>query len=89
MTTSPRIYDTTGNHELLDGVQLTWDTMTNVAVPPATQPSIVCGTGTPTFSAPKGTIYTNLTAGGANLRLYVNTNGTTGWGAVTSAQCLK
>lgn len=84
MTISPRTYDTTGNHEILDGVQLSWDTMTNVAVPPATQPSVICGTGTPTFSSIKGTLYINLTGSSVATRLFVN-NGTTTWIAVTTA----
>ena len=46
---------------------------------------IRAGSGVPTESAPKGTIYIDLTAAGANLRMYINTNGSTGWGAVTSA----
>lgn len=84
MTVSPRIYDTTGNHQIEDGVQLSFDTMTNVAIPLATQPSIVAGTGTPTFSAVKGTLYINLTGSSSSTRLFVN-NGTTTWIAVTTA----
>lgn len=84
MTISPRVYDTTGNHEILDGVQLSWDTMTNVAVPPATQPSVICGTGTPTFSSIKGTLYINLTGSSVSTRMFIN-NGTTTWIAVTTA----
>lgn len=85
MTISANTVNLTGNQLQTDGTTFGWDTMTNVAIPAATQPSICAGTGTPTFSAPKGTVYINLTAAGANLRMYINTNGTTGWGAVTSA----
>ena len=85
MTISTTPLNMTGNQYVIDGATLSWDAMTNVAIPAATQPSICAGTGTPTFSAPKGTVYINLTAAGANLRMYINTNGTTGWGAVTSA----
>lgn len=85
MTISPRVYDTTGNHEILDGVQLSWDTMTNVAVPLTTQPSVVTGTGAPTYSAKKGTLYINLTGSSASTRLYVNTDGATTWTNFTSA----
>ncbi len=84
MTVSPRTWDTTGNHQVEDGIQLAFDTMTNVAIPSATQPSIVCGTGTPTFSANKGTLYINLTGSSVSTRLFVN-NGTTTWIAVTTA----
>ncbi len=85
MSLSANIYDTTGNHEKLDGVQLTFDTMTNVAIPAATQPSIVAGTGAPTFTAPKGTLYINLTGSTTATRMYINTNGATTWTNFTSA----
>lgn len=84
MSISPRPMDESGNHDLVDGIQLTFDTMTNVAIPAATQPSIVCGTGAPTFSSIKGTLYINLTGSSASTRMYVN-NGTTTWIAVTTA----
>ncbi len=84
MTISSRIWDTTGNHQKEDGIQLTYDTMTNVAVPAATQPSIVCGTGAPTFSSIKGSLYINLTGSTTATRLYIN-NGTTAWVAITTA----
>ncbi len=42
--------------------------------------------GLPTgITAPKGSIYVNTTAAGANLRMYINSDGGTTWGAVTSA----
>lgn len=85
MTISPRVMDESGNHDLIDGVQLTWDAMTNVAIPAATQPSIVAGTAAPTFSAKKGTLYVNLTGSSAATRLYVNTDGATTWTNFTSA----
>jgi hypothetical protein len=77
--------DTSGNHQVEDGIQLCFDTMTNVAIPAATQPSIVAGTGTPTFSANKGTLYINLTGSSISTRLYVNTDGATTWTNFTSA----
>lgn len=84
MTISASPLNATGNHIVVDGVQLDYDTMTNVAIPAATQPSVVCGTGAPTFSAIKGTLYINLTGSTTATRLYVN-NGTTAWVAVTTA----
>ncbi len=84
MSISPRTYNTTGNHEIVDGVQLAFDTMTNVAIPAATQPSIVAGTGAPTFSATKGTLYINLTGSSTVTRLYINTTGSTTWTPFTS-----
>jgi hypothetical protein len=85
MSLSTRIYDTTGNHEKLDGIQLTFDTMTNVAIPAATQPSVVAGTGAPTFTAPQGTLYIRLDGSSTSTRLYINTNGSTTWTNFTSA----
>lgn len=85
MTISPRPWNTTGNHQIEDGIQLSYDTMTNVAIPAATQPSIVAGTGTPTFSAIKGTLFINLTGSSASTRLYINTDGATTWTNFTSA----
>lgn len=84
MSISPRTYNITGNHEIVDGVQLSFDTMTNVAIPAATQPSIVAGTGAPTFSATKGTLYINLTGSSTVTRLYINTTGSTTWTPFTS-----
>jgi len=75
----------TGNHELQDGIQFTFDTMTNVAIPPATQPSITAGTGAPTFSATKGSLYIRLDGSSTATRLYVNTTGSTTWTNFTSA----
>lgn len=83
MTISTQIYDMTGNQVRHNGVTLAYDTMTNVPIPVATQPSLVAGTGAPTFTAPKGTLYTRLD-GGANTRLYINSDGATTWGAVTT-----
>jgi len=84
MSLSPLVYNTAGNHEILDGVQLSYDTMTNTAVPSATQPSIVCGTGAPTFSAVKGTLYIRLDGSSTSTRLYINTTGSTTWTNFTS-----
>jgi hypothetical protein len=78
-------FDMSKNTILADGLTLTYDTMTNVATPPATQASVVAGTGTPTFSAKKGTLYINLTGSSVSTRLYVNTDGATTWTSFTSA----
>lgn len=84
MTISTRVLDATGNHCIIDGDQLAWDAMTNVAIPPATQPSIVAGTGAPTFSAKKGTLYINLTGSTGITRAYLNTDGATTWTAMNT-----
>lgn len=85
MTVSTSNYDMTGNQVVHNGVTLAYDTMTNVAIPTATQPSVVCGTGTPTYSAKKGTLYINLTGSSVSTRLYVNTDGATTWTNLTTA----
>jgi hypothetical protein len=84
MTVSNKSYDMTGNQAVVDGVTIAYDAMTNVATPAASQASVVAGTGAPTFSATKGTLYLNLTGSSTSTRLYVN-NGTTNWVAVTTA----
>jgi hypothetical protein len=76
--------DAAGNQAVLDGVTIAYDAMTNVAIPAATQPSVVAGTGAPTFSSIKGTLYLNLTGSTTATRLYIN-NGTTNWVAITTA----
>lgn len=84
MTVSSQVYDMTGNQNTVNGITLAYDTMTNLPIPAATQPSVVAGTGTPTFSAIKGTLYINLTGSSSSTRMFVN-NGTTTWIAVTTA----
>lgn len=85
MTISTKTLDLGSNHAILDGVSLSYDTMTNVATPAATQAAVVAGTGAPTFSATKGTLYINLTGSSTSTRMYVNTNGSTTWTNFTSA----
>lgn len=85
MTVSSRPFDMSGNQLVGDGVTLTFDTMTNVATPAATQASVVAGTGAPTFSAKKGTLYLNLTGSSTSTRAFINTDGATTWTAVTTA----
>jgi hypothetical protein len=85
MTISTKTLDTTGNQVVADGVTLAWDSMTNVATPAATQASVTAGTGAPTYSAKKGTLYINLTGSSTSTRLYVNTDGATTWTNFTSA----
>lgn len=84
MTVSSKNLDTTGNQIMADGISLTYDTMTNVATPAATQANVVAGTGAPTFSATKGTLYLNLTGSSVATRAYINTNGSTTWTAIST-----
>ena len=46
---------------------------------------IFFGSGAPTFSAAQGSIYLRTDGSSTSTRLYVNTNGTTGWTNFTSA----
>lgn len=85
MTVSTRTLDLTGNQIKTDGSTFSYDTMTNVAIPPATSPSICAGTGAPTFTAPTGTLYIRLDGSSTSTRLYVNTTGSTTWTNFTSA----
>ncbi len=43
------------------------------------------GSGAPTFTATKGSIYVNLAGTTTNDRMYINTTGSTTWTAVTTA----
>lgn len=85
MTVSSKTYDLSGNQNVVDGITIAYDAMTNVAIPVSTRPSVTAGTGDPTFSAPKGTLYVRLDGSGVANRLWINTNGTTGWTNFTSA----
>lgn len=46
---------------------------------------IYVGSGAPTITAPKGSIYTNTTGSSTSTRLYVNTDGATTWANVTTS----
>lgn len=85
MTVSTKTYDMTGNQQVLDGVTIAYDAMTNVAIPGSTRPSVTAGTGAPTFTANKGTLYVRLDGSSTSTRLYVNTDGATTWTNFTSA----
>jgi hypothetical protein len=43
------------------------------------------GSGAPTLSAAQGSLYLRTDGSSASTRLYVNTNGSTGWTSVTTA----
>lgn len=76
-------YDLVGNSGKFDSIQIDRDAMLNTLL---TTPIHVCaGTGAPTFSAAKGTIYSNITGSSVATRLYVNTDGATTWTNVTTA----
>lgn len=75
--------DMAGNSYKMDSVQIGRDAMLNTQL---TSPVYFCaGTGAPTFSAAKGTFYSNITGSSTSTRLYVNTDGSTTWTNVTTA----
>lgn len=84
MVTQTLNLDYSGQNVLADGLKLDWDSMTNVELAPSLAPTVTVGTGAPTFTANKGSLYLNLTGSSTATRLYVN-NGTTTWIAVTTA----
>ena len=47
--------------------------------------AVYSGSGPPSFAAAKGSLYTNITATTTTTRLYINTNGGTGWASFTSS----
>ena len=46
---------------------------------------IYFGSGAPTISAAQGSLYLRSDGSSTSTRAYVNTNGTTGWAAITTA----
>ena len=48
-------------------------------------PWILFGSGAPTCSAIQGSLYLRTDGSSTSTRLYVNTNGSTGWAAITTA----
>lgn len=85
MTLPTLLLDTSGNTEIQDAMRLSFDSMLTKAIPSATQPYVLTGTGAPTFTAPQGSLYINLTGSSTSTRLYVNTTGSSTWTNVTTA----
>jgi hypothetical protein len=78
--------DMTGNVEIADAQVLTFDSQTGAELAPANRVYLtVSSVSPPTFSAPKGTLCLSTAGSSVSTRLYVNTNGTTGWTSVTTA----
>lgn len=46
---------------------------------------LIVGSGAPSMSAPKGSLYINTTATTTTTRLYVNTDGSTTWAYFTAS----
>lgn len=51
----------------------------------ASRVGIFVGSGVPTVSAPQGSLYLRTDGSSTTTRMYINTNGTTGWTAVTTS----
>ena len=56
-----------------------------IATNTANSMGIYVGSGAPTVSAAKGSLYLRSDGSGVADRAYINTNGTTGWAAITTA----
>lgn len=79
-------YDLTGNTEVMDAQVLTYDSQAGIQLTSTARPYVtVSSVSPPTFTAPKGTLCLSTAGSSTSTRLYVNTNGTTGWAAVTTA----
>lgn len=87
MTLPTLIADMTGNIEVADAQRTSYDSILNKAIPSNLQPYLLAGTGTPvaTLTAPKGSLYINLTGSSASTRAFINDAGTNTWQAVTTA----
>jgi hypothetical protein len=46
---------------------------------------VYVGSGAPTVAAAQGSLYLRSDGSSASTRAYINTNGTTGWAAITTA----
>ena len=56
-----------------------------IATNTANNMGIYVGSGAPTVSAAQGSLYLRSDGSSTSTRAYVNTNGTTGWAAITTA----
>lgn len=74
-----------GDNIHADAHTVSYDSMLGNTIPKNFRPGVYAGTGAPTFSAPQGSIYINMTGNSTSTRLFVNTNSGTTWTAVTTA----
>ena len=56
-----------------------------IATNTANNMGIYFGSGVPTVSAAQGSLYLRSDGSSTSTRAYINTNGTTGWAAITTA----
>jgi len=74
--------DLSGNSLIVSNLKINSDTPFQVT---ATAPQVLAGSGAPSLTAPKGSIYTNVTASTTTTRLYVNTDGAATWANFTAS----
>jgi len=77
--------DLSGNSARVDHIGIAYDSQANAALTATTRPHICAGSGAPTFTANKGTVYIRIDGSSTSTRLYVNTDGATTWTNVTTA----
>lgn len=75
--------DLTGNALLVDSITTTGSS-TNASLG-VNGVTITAGSGAPSASAAQGSLYLRTDGSSTSTRLYVNTNGSTGWTDFTSA----
>lgn len=84
--TASNAISSTGKVTALSGTATTAGGATTAAVSMGTAAvGIFFGSGAPTISAAQGSLYLRTDGSSTATRLYVNTNGTTGWTNFTSA----
>jgi hypothetical protein len=76
---------TTGNLTADSGTAPTAGGMLAVQISSTAGLGIYAGSGAPTISAAQGSVYIRTDGSSTSTRLYVNTNGSTGWTNVTTA----
>lgn len=81
------LLQTTGNAKVLAGtaVPAGGTAGAGIMMSSTTNLGVFFGSGVPTLSAAQGSLYIRTDGSSTSTRLYVNTNGTTGWTAVTTA----
>jgi hypothetical protein len=55
-----------------------------LGIGPSTGPNIYTGSGAPTVSAPKGSLYLRTDGSSVSTRAYINTDGATTWTPITT-----
>ena len=85
--TNYSIYTNAGRVRFFGGTAVPAGGTAGVGVTMSSTPDlgVFFGSGVPTLSAAQGSLYMRTDGSTTSTRMYVNTNGTTGWTAVTTA----